>query len=135
MLPCYTARAPPRAQRGVSLWAHAAFGRGAHLLRVVAYALSSTCLGDRLPTVTCPITLSRSRSQSAVRKALHVPLDSTFFNGDNGEGMVYHLTEKNLMPFYQQVAKTTKLRVLVYNGDTEYATTDTPPIEPRALPT
>ena len=105
------------------------------LVRVVAYALSSTCLGDRLPTVTCPITLSRSRSQSAVRKALHVPLDSTFFNGDNGEGMVYHLTEKNLMPFYQQVAKTTKLRVLVYNGDTEYATTDTPPIEPRALPT
>jgi len=58
-------------------------------------------------------------NQSAVRKALHVPLDSDFFNGDNGEGMVYHLTEKNLMPFYQQVAKTTKLRMLVYNGDTD----------------
>ena len=56
---------------------------------------------------------------SAVRKALHVPESSYFFNGDNGAGMTYHLTEKNLMPFYQQVAKTTKLRVLVYNGDAD----------------
>ena len=48
-----------------------------------------------------------------------VPTDSNFFNGDNGAGMVYKSTEKNLMPFYQEVAKTTKLRVLVYNGDTD----------------
>ena len=33
--------------------------------------------------------------------------------------MVYHSTEKNLMPFYQKVAATTKLRVIVYNGDTD----------------
>ena len=58
-------------------------------------------------------------NQSVVRKALHVPTDSNFFNGDNGAGMVYKSTEKNLMPFYQEVAKTTKLRVLVYNGDTD----------------
>jgi serine carboxypeptidase-like clade 1 len=56
---------------------------------------------------------------SSVRVALHVPVDSYFFNGDNGEGMTYHLTEKNLMPFYQEVAKSTKLRVLIYNGDTD----------------
>ena len=33
--------------------------------------------------------------------------------------MVYKSTEPNLMPFYQSVAKTTKLRVIVYNGDTD----------------
>lgn len=58
-------------------------------------------------------------NQSVVRAALHVPLDSNFFDGDNGEGMVYRSTEKNLMPFYQQVAQETSLRVIVYNGDTD----------------
>ena len=58
-------------------------------------------------------------NQSAVRAALHVPADSDFFNGDNGEGMVYTPSEKNLMPFYKEVAATTQLRVLVYNGDTD----------------
>ena len=33
--------------------------------------------------------------------------------------MVYKLTEKNLAPFYQKVAAETRLRVLVYNGDTD----------------
>ena len=56
---------------------------------------------------------------TAVRKALHVPLDSYFFNGDNGAGMTYQLTEKDLRPFYQQVAASTQLRVLIYNGDTD----------------
>jgi len=57
--------------------------------------------------------------QPSVRLALHVPLHSNFFDADNGEGMVYRSTEKNLMPFYQHVAKATPLRVLVYNGDTD----------------
>jgi serine carboxypeptidase-like clade 1 len=56
---------------------------------------------------------------SSVRTALHVPVDSLFFNGDNGEGMVYKPSEKNLMPFYQQVASETALRVLIYNGDAD----------------
>ena len=58
-------------------------------------------------------------NQSAVRAALHVPTNSLFFSGDNGAGMTYVPTEKNLMPFYQHVAKNTSLRVLVYNGDTD----------------
>ena len=37
----------------------------------------------------------------------------------DGRGMVYKLTEKNLAPFYQKVAAETRLRVLVYNGDTD----------------
>ena len=61
-------------------------------------------------------------NSSAVRRALHVPLDSLFFSGDNGEGMTYLPTEKNLMPFYRHVAKTTSLRVLVYNGERLHAT-------------
>jgi len=53
----------------------------------------------------------------AVRKALHVPADSFFYDADGGGP--YHGSEPNLMPFYQQVAATTDLRVLVYNGDTD----------------
>ena len=52
-----------------------------------------------------------------VRTAMHVPLDSYFYDSDGGGP--YHGSEPNLMPFYQEVAKTTDLRVLVYNGDTD----------------
>ena len=59
--------------------------------------------------------------QPAVREALHVPSASNFFDGDNGAGMVYRSTEPDLRPFYQHVANSTALRVLVYNGDTDPA--------------
>ena len=55
----------------------------------------------------------------AVKKALHVAPDANFFSGDNGVGFTYNITEPDLMPFYVQVAKETKLRVLIYNGDTD----------------
>ena len=45
-------------------------------------------------------------NQSAVRAA-PTPTNSLFFSGDNGAGMTYVPTEKNLMPFYQHVAKNT----------------------------
>ena len=57
--------------------------------------------------------------QPAVREALHVPATSNFFDGDNGAGMVYSSTEPDLRPFYQHVANSTALRVIVYNGDTD----------------
>jgi len=56
---------------------------------------------------------------TAVKKALHVEEDATFFLSDNGVGFNYSLTEKNLMPFYQDIISNEKLRVLVYNGDTD----------------
>ena len=59
--------------------------------------------------------------QPAVREALHVPTSANFFDGDNGAGMVYRNTEPDLRPFYQHVANSTALRVLVYNGDTDPA--------------
>eukprot|EP01147_Barroeca_monosierra_P002794 gene2794-5639_t len=53
------------------------------------------------------------------RQALNVPLSSYFFNGDNGEGMHYDMTEKNVLPFYKECIEKNKLRILVYNGDTD----------------
>jgi len=59
-------------------------------------------------------------AQPAVRRALHVAEDANFFSGDNGDGMVYNLTEANLLPFYKSVALDyPDVRVLVYNGDTD----------------
>ena len=52
-----------------------------------------------------------------MRKTMHVPLTSNFFSGDNAEGMVYELTEKNLMPFFEHLARETDLTAMVYNGD------------------
>jgi len=60
-------------------------------------------------------------NQTAVRAALHVPSDSHFYSFDNAEGFQYTSTERNLLPFYAHVARETKLRVLVYNGDTDPA--------------
>ena len=54
-----------------------------------------------------------------VKKALHVDADAEFFSGDNAVGLVYNLTEADLMPFYVSLAKESDLRVLVYNGDTD----------------
>jgi len=42
-----------------------------------------------------------------------------FFSADNGVGFNYTSTEKNLLPFYVDVIQKSKLRVLVYNGDTD----------------
>jgi hypothetical protein len=54
-----------------------------------------------------------------VRTAIHVPTNAYFFDGDNGAGFVYNMTETNLLPFYAQAVTQTPLRVLVYNGDTD----------------
>jgi hypothetical protein len=55
-----------------------------------------------------------------VIEALNIPSDAFFFTADNGDGMVYNLTETNLMPFYIDVANNyPDVRVLVYNGDTD----------------
>jgi hypothetical protein len=59
----------------------------------------------------------------AVREALNVDPDSYFFSGDNGVGFNYTLTEKNLIPFYKDLAvgkyADQGIRVMVYNGDTD----------------
>jgi len=54
-----------------------------------------------------------------VRAALNVVADSGFFSGDNGAGFDYACTEKDLRPFYAQLANDKTMRLLVYNGDTD----------------
>jgi hypothetical protein len=54
-----------------------------------------------------------------VKEAIHVDKDAVIFSGDNGDGFTYNMTEKNLLPFYQELVLNTSIRVLVYNGDTD----------------
>eukprot|EP00747_Dinoflagellata_sp_TGD_P056994 gnl/TRDRNA2_/TRDRNA2_150394_c2_seq1.p1 gnl/TRDRNA2_/TRDRNA2_150394_c2~~gnl/TRDRNA2_/TRDRNA2_150394_c2_seq1.p1 ORF type:complete len:523 (+),score=60.88 gnl/TRDRNA2_/TRDRNA2_150394_c2_seq1:49-1569(+) len=56
---------------------------------------------------------------TVVKRSLHVPDHAVFFDADNGNGFVYNSTEPSLVPFYREVSQNTKLRVLVYNGDTD----------------
>ena len=59
-------------------------------------------------------------SQPSVLESLNIPDNAVFFSGDNGVGMNYTLTEKNLMPFYIDIALNhPEIRSLVYNGDTD----------------
>ncbi len=58
-------------------------------------------------------------NNSAVKQALNVPTGAKFFLTDNGVGFNYSITERNLMPFYRQLAAQGQVRVLVYNGDTD----------------
>lgn len=54
-----------------------------------------------------------------VHEALHTAVGSKFVNGDNGQGLGYRWTEKNLLPLHRHVAQDTPLRTLIYNGDTD----------------
>jgi len=94
-----------------------------------AYNLYDDCIGKNifkrnlrgaLNDYSCPgPAMDIWVNRSDVRQALNVALNSNFFNGDNGVGFNYTLTEKNLLPFYLHVITNTNLRVLVYNGDTD----------------
>ena len=42
-----------------------------------------------------------------------------FFQSDNGVGFVYQQTETDLVSWYKSIVAENKLRVLVYNGDTD----------------
>jgi len=55
----------------------------------------------------------------AVRDALHIQPDNKFNSADNGVGMNYTLSEPNVLPIYERARRDSKLRVLVYNGDTD----------------
>jgi len=55
----------------------------------------------------------------SVKRVLGVAPDALMFMGDNGAGLPYTLTEKNLLPFYEHVVLGTDLRVLIINGDTD----------------
>lgn len=58
-------------------------------------------------------------NRTDARRALHVPVDSTFFNGDNGVGFNYTSNKRNVLPFYLKLLHNSSTRILVYNGDAD----------------
>ena len=58
-------------------------------------------------------------NRSDVRKALNIQPNNRFNSADNGVGMNYTLTEPNVLPIYEAARQDSKLRVLIYNGDTD----------------
>jgi len=54
-----------------------------------------------------------------VHKALNVPDNAKFFTADNGAGFTYNFTEPSMLPWYRSVANDKRIRVLIYNGDTD----------------
>jgi len=69
---------------------------------------------------SCPGTsMSKWLSLNATREALHTVPGANFFSGDNGVGFNYTLTEKDVRPLYKHAFQDSKLKVLVYNGDTD----------------
>ena len=54
-----------------------------------------------------------------MRAALNIQPDNRFNSADNGVGMNYTLTEPNVLPIYDRARAEARLRVLVYNGDTD----------------
>lgn len=66
------------------------------------------------------LALSTYLAREEVLKALHVPSNAFFFSGDNGVGFTYTATVGNLMPWHKSTALDSKLRVLIYNGDTDH---------------
>lgn len=54
-----------------------------------------------------------------VISALNLPSDVNFFQSDNGVGFTYELTEDDLVSWYKDIISQNKLRILVYNGDTD----------------
>jgi carboxypeptidase C (cathepsin A) len=61
--------------------------------------------------------LPKWANNTDVRRALHVAHDAVFFDADGWD--MYDSTEPELVPFYREAAEQTKLRILVYNGDTD----------------
>lgn len=58
-------------------------------------------------------------SRPEVMQALNIPSDGNFFQCDNGEDFTYTLSEMDLISWYKEIIAQNKLRILVYNGDTD----------------
>ena len=54
-----------------------------------------------------------------VKKALNVPQEAVFFQSDNGVGFTYIFSETDLVSWYKRIIAENKLRIVVYNGDTD----------------
>lgn len=87
-----------------------------------AGALASANYPSRggLNDYACPGNAMREwLDRDDVRKALNIQSNNRFNSADNGVGMTYTLTEPNVLPIYERARNDKKMRVLVYNGDTD----------------
>lgn len=66
-----------------------------------------------------PIAQIEYLSIPVVKEALHVPQEAQFFQSDNGVGFTYEFTEHDLISWYKEIIAENKLKILVYNGDTD----------------
>lgn len=92
------------------------------------YSLYDDCIYDEsfgrrrggLNDYACPSNaMSEWLNRKDVRAALNIQPENRFNSADNGVGMNYTLSEKNVLPIYENARTNTSLRVLVYNGDTD----------------
>ncbi|KAL3893606.1 MAG: hypothetical protein SGARI_008064 [Bacillariaceae sp.] len=91
-------------------------------LGICMNAFSYHCNDRHIPTTACGggQVMEEYLKLPQVKEAFHVRSD--FFEVDNAEGdFDYTPTEPNLMPFYQEM--NGKIKILVYNGDTDPAIT------------
>jgi hypothetical protein len=77
-------------------------------------------LGRAMNDYACPgDAMALWLNLTSAREAIGVPVDSYFFSGDDGIGFNYSYTEPNMLPFYADAVKSSPLRVMVYNGDSD----------------
>lgn len=66
-----------------------------------------------------PVVYREWLNRTEVKTALNLDPASVFFECDDGTDFDYTSSREQLFPFYRQVAKSSDVRVLVYNGDTD----------------
>ena len=66
-----------------------------------------------------PGAQTESLGRPEVMKALNIPEGGNFFQCDNGEDFEYYEMETDLVSWYKEIISENKLRIFVYNGDTD----------------
>jgi len=107
---CYWNPGNPFLQEARQYWGPSTSARRADELGVAAAENDYPCPGQ---------AFDKFLRHPDVRAAMHVPLNSNFFSGDNGVGFDYTLSEADVRPIHLYVLRNTDMRVMVYNGDTD----------------
>lgn len=57
--------------------------------------------------------------RDVVKLALHIPMNAKYYQVDNAIGFPYVSEENDLIQWYKDIIQENKLRILIYNGDTD----------------
>ena len=103
-----------------SLYDDCIYDEGFRRRRLDDDGASTTPWRGGLNDYACPgMAMGIWLNRSDVRAALNVQPNNRFNSADNGIGMNYTVSEPTVLPIYEHARANTKLRVLVYNGDTD----------------